>query len=206
MHRAPCGLTQARRSPPHHAPGPPAPSQAGGMIVACPPLREIARDCENPGDTKHQVLRTIAHDRPRWPPQPCPRPDMAIAASSGVLAGRVEPLPHPSKHSDMNRTARLSTQRDPCLVAEEVRRYRRLNPKIRSRLPVAARPSKRRIDLLTREAEHRHPAQPEPGELSGDEDTHASTQGGDEVSPRLLDRPGPQGERSRACGSPPAAV
>ena len=67
MHRAHCGLTQARRSPPHHAPDPPAPSQTAEMIVACPPLREIARDCEIRGDTMLQVLATVASSAARSP-------------------------------------------------------------------------------------------------------------------------------------------
>ena len=67
LHRGPHRRAQPRRSPPHHAPGPPAPSQAAWVVVACPPLREIARDCEIRGDTMLQVLATVASSAARSP-------------------------------------------------------------------------------------------------------------------------------------------
>ena len=67
LHRGPHRRAQPRRTPPHHAPDPPAPSQTAEMIVACPPLREIARDCEIRGDTMLQVLATVASSAARSP-------------------------------------------------------------------------------------------------------------------------------------------
>ena len=51
------------------------------------------------------------------------RPSLTLVYTQLTLVYSPISASHHSKQSDMNRTARLSTQRDPCLIAEEVRRY-----------------------------------------------------------------------------------